>query len=309
MARLFRHKEENERSLWDRLREVALSDVGVLLRGGPDAASLERMEEVLLAADFGVPATLRLVDSVETLMRRGTARTQEDLQRAVNQEIVQILSAGRADTALRWAESSPTVILFVGVNGVGKTTSIGKMAHRMVRQGRKVLVAAGDTFRAGAIEQLGRWAARVGADFVSAEPGQDPASVAYRAVDAAQESGADVVLLDTAGRLHTQTGLMQEIEKVHRVVSRRLPGAPHEVLLVVDATTGQNALAQARAFGERLPLTGLVLSKLDSSARGGVVVALKQELDLAVKFIGTGEEIRDLVPFDIPSFADEVLAA
>jgi fused signal recognition particle receptor len=200
-----------------------------------------------------------------------------------------------------------TVILVVGVNGVGKTTSIGKLAARLKRQGHRPLLAAADTFRAGAIDQLRIWANRVGCEFVGSIPGADPAAVAFDAIDAAEARKCDVVIIDTAGRLHTQDDLMGEVAKVHRVVARRLPDAPHETLLVLDATVGQNALAQAKTFGKALPITGLVLAKLDSSARGGVIVALKQELDLPVKLVGTGESIEDLEPFDADRFAEAVL--
>lgn len=309
MARLFRRKEEGKKSLWDRIVDVALTDVGVLVTG-MDEGSLERLEEVLIAADFGVPATLRLVSAVETLAQRGQVRTQRDFLQAVEEEIAAILSTGRSDTALRFNfEGGPTVLLIVGVNGVGKTTTIGKLAHRMTRQGRRVMIAAGDTFRAGAIEQLRRWSERVGCDFVGAEPGRDPAAVAFDAVAEAEAREVDVLIVDTAGRLHTQHGLMQELEKVHRVIGRRLPGAPHETLIVLDSTVGQNAMAQVRVFGEGLPLTGIVLTKLDSTAKGGIVVALKQEFDLPVKFAGVGEGPDDLIPFEVQSFAAEVLTA
>jgi fused signal recognition particle receptor len=309
MARLFKRQEEKKKSLWDRIVDVALTDVTTLVRP-MEPGSLEQLEELLLAADFGVPATMRLVDSVETLAQRGQARTQHDYLQAVEEEIEAILSAGRSDTALRFNfEGGPTVILVIGVNGVGKTTSIGKLAHRFTRQGRRVMIAAGDTFRAGAIEQLRRWSERVGCDFIDSEPGRDPAAVAFDAVAAAQERDVDVLIFDTAGRLHTQSGLMQELEKVHRVINKKLPGAPHETLIVLDATVGQNAMAQVRTFGETLDLTGIVLTKLDSTARGGIVVALKEEFDLPVKFAGVGEGIDDLVPFEIEAFAEEVLTA
>ena len=308
MARLFKRKDENQKSLWERIKDVALADVTVLAKGGVDEGSLERLEELLLAADFGVASTLRLVAAVETLAERGIARSQRDFLEAVRDEIVKILAAGRSDTALRLNfDGGPTVILVAGVNGVGKTTSIGKLAHRFTRQGRKVVIAAGDTFRAGAIEQLRRWAERVGCEFVGSEPGRDPAAVAFDALDTAERVGAEIVIIDTAGRLHTQHGLMQELEKVHRVIARRLPGAPHERLLVLDATVGQNAMAQVRSFGETIELTGLVLTKMDSTAKGGIVVALKQEFDLPVKFIGVGEAIDDLLPFEVEAFAEEVL--
>jgi fused signal recognition particle receptor len=309
MARLFRRREEGKKSLWDRIVDVALTDVSVLV-AGMDEGSLEGLEETLIAADFGVPATLRLVETVETLAQRGQARSQKDFLRAVRDDIVAILRAGRADTALRFNyDEGPTVFLVVGVNGVGKTTTIAKLAHRLTGQGRRVMIAAGDTFRAGAIEQLRRWAERVGCDFVGSEAGRDPAAVAFDAVEQAQEKGVDVLIIDTAGRLHTQHDLMKELEKVQRVVGRRMEGAPHETLIVLDSTVGQNALAQVRTFGKTLPLTGIVLTKLDGTARGGIVVALKEEFDLPVKFVGVGETMDDLLPFDIETFADEVLTA
>ncbi|MET0397830.1 MAG: signal recognition particle-docking protein FtsY [Longimicrobiaceae bacterium] len=309
MARLFRKKEEGRKSLWDKIVDFALTDVTVLVQG-MDEGSLERLEEVLIGADFGVPATLKMVGAVETLAERGMVRTQRDFQQAVQEEIVEILSKGKSDTALRFNfEGGPTVLLVVGVNGVGKTTSIGKLAHRLTRSGRKVMIAAGDTFRAGAIEQLRRWSERVGCDFVGSEPGRDPAAVAFDALERAIERGADVLIIDTAGRLHTQYGLMKELEKVHRVVSKKLPGAPHETLIVLDSTVGQNAMAQVRAFQEEVPLSGIILTKMDSTAKGGIVVALKEEFDLPVKFIGVGEAIGDLEPFEIETFAEEVLTA
>ena len=306
MSRLFKRKEET-RSLWDRIVDVALTDVTTLVRG-LDQGSLERLEELLIAADFGVPVTLTLVDAVERLAERGEARTADDFLDAVREQIVAILSAGRSDTALAFnLDGGPTIILVAGVNGVGKTTTIGKLAHRFHSRGRRVLLAAGDTFRAGAIEQLRQWSVRVGCDFVGSEPGRDPAAVAFDALDAAARLGSNVVIVDTAGRLHTQSQLMEELEKVQRVLGRKHPGAPHETLLVLDSTVGQNATAQVRTFGQLLDLSGLVLTKMDSTAKGGIAVALKQEFDVPVKFLGVGEAIDDLVPFDIEAFAREVL--
>jgi fused signal recognition particle receptor len=294
-------------SFWKRIKDVALTDVGVLVRG-LDHGSLEQIEEALLTADFGVPATLRLVDKVESLSRGGKIRTEKEFHDAVAAEIEEILNSGNPDRSLRIAPQKPTVYLMVGVNGVGKTTTIGKLANRLRTQGSKVLLAAGDTFRAGAIDQLRLWSERSGTDFVGAKPGADPAAVAFDAIDAAIARGSDVVIIDTAGRLHTQDDLMTELSKVERVIAKRLPGAPHETLLVLDATVGQNALSQARIFGKALNLSGLVLAKLDSSARGGIVVALKEELDLPVKLIGTGEQADAIQPFDPAAFARDVLA-
>jgi fused signal recognition particle receptor len=328
-------KREGERaSLWQRIRDVALTDVNVLARG-LDEGSLEKIEEMLLAADFGVPATMQLVDVVEAESRSGRIRTEHEFLDVVQREILSILREGEparaaaapargpawfgggkratssssdgGSAALTFAAEPPTVFLMVGVNGVGKTTTIGKLAHRLKGEGRSVLLAAGDTFRAGAIDQLRVWADRAGVGFVGAQPGADPASVAFDAIEAAVARKADVVIIDTAGRLHTQDDLMTELAKIARVIDRKLPGAPHETLLVLDATVGQNAVAQARTFQRSLPLTGLVLAKLDSTARGGIVVALKKEFNLPVKLVGTGEGVGELAAFDPDGFAQAVL--
>ena len=292
--------------LWQRIKDIAFADVNVMI-AGLDEGSLEKIEETLLDADFGVPATLQLVDVVESRSRAGKIRTEQEFRDTVQREVLAILRAGSVDGSLLFAAAPPTVYLMVGVNGVGKTTTIGKLAHRLKRERRRVLLAAADTFRAGAIDQLRIWAERTGSDFVGAKPGADPASVAFDAIDAAEARGADVVIIDTAGRLHTQDDLMTELAKIGRVVDRRLPGAPHETLLVLDATVGQNAVAQTRTFRQALPLTGLVLAKLDSTARGGIVVALKKEFDLPVKLVGTGEAVDALVEFDAEQFSRDVL--
>jgi fused signal recognition particle receptor len=306
MARIFR-REAEKKTLWTRIKEVALTDVGVLVKG-LDHTSLERMEELLLSSDFGVPATLRLTDHIEKLFRAAKIKTEADLEAAVEREIESMLSSSAEENALAAAPAGElTIYLMVGVNGVGKTTTIGKLAHRLKQQGRRVIIAAGDTFRAGAIEQLRLWSQRVGVDFVGAQAGADPASVAFDAIDAALARTADVLIIDTAGRLHTQGDLMAELAKVERVIARKLPGAPHETLLVIDATVGQNAHSQVRTFKSALQLSGLVLAKLDSTAKGGVVVALRQEFGLPVKLIGTGEGADALEPFDAHRFAHEVL--
>ena len=307
MSRLAKTSAEKP-SLWQKIKSIALTDVGVLVRG-LDHGSLEKLEELLLAADFGVPATMQLVDHVEQLSRQGKIKTEPEFLDSVEKQIKGILTAGNADSTLRFNPNGTTVFLMVGVNGVGKTTTIGKLARRLQSQRRKVLLAAGDTFRAGAIDQLKLWADRAGASFVGAIPGADPASVAFDAIDAAAARGCDTLIVDTAGRLHTQNDLMTELSKVARVIGRKIDGAPHETLIVLDATVGQNAVAQVRTFQQMLPLTGIVLAKLDSSARGGIVVALKQEFDLPVKLIGTGEGMDDIEPFDPARFASAVLAA
>jgi fused signal recognition particle receptor len=308
VARLF-DKSDQKRSLWQRIKDVALTDVGVLVKG-LDEGSLEKLEELLIASDFGVGATLRLVGNVQSLSRQGKIKTEADFLRTVETEIREILNTGGNSYELNFStDGEPTIIMVVGVNGVGKTTSIGKLAHRLKEQGRRPLLAAADTFRAGAIDQLRIWAERTGSEFVGAQPGADPAAVAFDALAAARARNADVVIVDTAGRLHTQSDLMVEIQKVERVIARKQAGAPHETLLVLDATVGQNAVAQARTFAGALKLTGLILAKLDSSAKGGVIVALKQEFGLPVKLVGTGEKMTDMEPFDPDVFAREVLGA
>ena len=299
---------KDKKSLWQKIKDVALTDVTVLVKG-LDEGSLEKLEELLIASDFGVNATTRLVGTVESLSRQGKIKTEDEFKRTVATDIREILQSGDANTGLNFNKDGLTIFLMVGVNGVGKTTSIGKLANKLKREGHKVLLAAGDTFRAGAIDQLRIWSERVGAEFVGAQPGADPASVAFDAIDAAIARKCDVVIIDSAGRLHTQSDLMQEISKVERVIARKIPGAPHETLLVLDATVGQNAVQQAKQFNQSLKLSGLVLAKLDSSAKGGVVVALKQEFGLPVKLIGTGEQIGDIEEFDPAEFAEEVLSA
>ena len=308
MARLFGRTDGGapRRSLWQRIKDVALADVAVLARGGVDAGSLDRLEALLLESDFGVPVTARLVSDVEQRARRGELRTHDDFERALRVAVAGALRAGRSDPSLVFAEERPTVILVLGVNGAGKTTFIGKLAARLIGEGKRVLVAAGDTFRAGAIDQLRVWAARAGADFVAGAPLGDPAAVAFSAIDAGVSRGVDVVIVDTAGRLHTSDDLMEELRKVVRVISRRLPGAPHESLLVLDATIGQNAVAQARTFAASVPLSGVVVTKLDGTAKGGIVVAVHEALDVPVKFVGTGETAADLLIFDPDAFAREL---
>jgi len=297
-----------KRSLWQRIKDIAVMDVGVLARGGVREGSLEQLEQLLLEADFGVPVTLRLVEKVELLAQQGLVRTETEFVGAVRGGVAEALQAGRSDPTLARVGTRPMVVLVVGVNGAGKTTFIGKLAERFRREGKRVLVAAGDTFRAGAIDQLRVWADRTGADFVGGRPGGDPAAVAFDAIDAGVTRNADVVIVDTAGRLHTSEGLMTELKKVARVIAKRLPEAPHETLLVLDGTIGQNAVAQARTFAAAVPVTGLVVTKLDGTARGGVVVAVHEAIDVPVKFLGVGEGAGDLVPFDAVAYATDLFA-
>ena len=293
------------RSLWNRAADFVFTDLRVA-KEGVNSEALEELEERLLASDFGVRATFDLVEGVEDLARKGKIRCADGLARALRDRILGILGAGGGVELVESSEGPPTVYLIVGVNGVGKTTSVAKLAHLLKEGGRSVLIAAGDTYRAGATRQLEIWAAGVGADFVRGQDGGDPAAVAFDALEAAKARGIDAVLVDTAGRLHTNPDLMEELRKIRRVISRQVPGAPHETLIVLDATVGQNAVSQVTAFREALGLSGILLAKLDSSARGGIVVALAEELGIPVKLVGTGEGVTDLEWFDAEAFLDGI---
>jgi fused signal recognition particle receptor len=293
--------------LWARIKRIALTDVGALMRG-LNADDLEKLEQVLIEADFGVAATVELTQALEDEVRKGRLKTEADLRRALEGRLSAMLDGDRQDGALARNPDGPTVILVVGVNGTGKTTTVAKLARRLQREGRRVVLAAADTYRAGAIAQLQVWAERLGIPCVAGVAGGDPAAVAFDAVDAAVSRGTDTVIVDTAGRLHTQEGLMDELRKVVRVVARRLPGAPHETLLVLDGTVGQNAIQQGRLFGEAVSPTGIIITKLDGSARGGAVTALRRELGLPIRFLGVGEQLDDLQPFDPERFAQHLLA-
>ncbi len=269
---------------------------------------LETIEERLIAADMGVDTAMEVID---VLRDRLNPREREELPKVfdvIKQELLDRLQkmngrAGQPELAER-----PHVIMVVGVNGVGKTTTIGKLAHLYKSDGKRVILGAADTFRAAAQEQLAIWAERAKVDIVRNKPGADPASVAFDTVSAAQSRGMDVAIIDTAGRLHTRSNLMEELKKIRRVIERKQPGAPHEVLLVLDATTGQNGLAQARQFHEAVQVTGIVLTKLDGTAKGGIVFAIQQELQLPVRFIGVGEQIDDLQPFEPETYVEALFA-
>lgn len=291
------------RGIWSRLKRLALTDIRVIAQGGVDSRLLGQLEELLLTSDFGTAVTATLVDNVKQRGERGELKTQADFQRALGEGVVAALMSGRHDPSLICAPSGPSIYLVLGVNGAGKTTFIGKLATRLQREGKKVLVAAGDTFRAGAVDQLRVWAERSGAEFVSAGAGADAAAVAWAAIDAAVAKRVDVAIIDTAGRLHTSDSLMEELRKIARVIDKRMPGAPHESLLVLDATIGQNAIVQARVFAASVPISGIVLNKIDGTATGGVVVAVHEAIDAPVKFVGTGESADDLEPFDATAFA------
>jgi fused signal recognition particle receptor len=298
---------DRKEGLWARIKRVALTDVGALVRG-LNAQDLEQMERVLIEADFGVSATVELTQALEDEVRRGKLKTEADLRQALESRLAAMLEGNAAPGAIARAGQGPTIILVVGVNGTGKTTSAAKLARRLQQEGRKVLLAAADTYRAGAISQLQIWASRLDVPCVAGAPGGDPAAVAFDAIDAAASRGADTVIIDTAGRLHTQEGLMDELRKVVRVVARRLPGAPHETFLVLDGTVGQNAVQQGRLFAQAVSPTGIIVTKLDGSARGGAVTALRRELNLPIRFLGVGESVDDLEAFDPRRFAEHLLA-
>jgi len=300
--------ERQKLSLWSRIKRVALTDVGTLVRGFK-AADIDAMERLLLESDFGIQATTDLVGMLEDGVRRGRLKSEDDLRAALKTRLAELLASPGEPGAIARAETGPTVILIIGVNGAGKTTSIAKLARRLQRQGERVLLVAADTYRAGAIAQLETWAERLGMPCVSGAPGGDPASVAFDGIVAAESRGATVAIVDTAGRLHTQDGLMDELRKVVRVIARKAPGAPHETLLVLDGTVGQNAVQQGKLFAQAVQPTGLIITKLDGTARGGAVVALRRELDVPIRFLGTGETPDDLQVFDPAQFADDLIGA
>ncbi len=267
-----------------------------------DEEFFEELEEILIEADVGVATVMDLIDELKDEARRQNIKDTEKLQVVISEKLAEFLEKEDEDNKLNIQEDGLTVILFVGVNGVGKTTSIGKLAHKLKQEGKTVMMAAGDTFRAGAIDQLQVWGDRVGVDVVKHSEGSDPAAVVYDAVQSAKSRGVDVLLCDTAGRLQNKVNLMNELEKIKRVIGREIPNAPHEVLLVVDATTGQNAMSQAKTFSQTTDVSGLVLTKLDGTAKGGIVLAIRHELEIPVKLVGLGEKVDDLYEFDADRF-------
>ncbi|MBF8266766.1 MAG: Signal recognition particle receptor FtsY [Dehalococcoidia bacterium] len=275
-----------------------------------DEALWEEMEELLISADVGVATTARLIEKVRKEAAAQGLRDASSVVELLKEEMVSLLSVVDAGVrpGLSPTPGGPFVILTIGVNGAGKTTSIAKLAHYYQEQGSRVVLAASDTFRAGAIEQLQVWGQRLGVEVIAHGPGGDPAAIAYDALEAARARGAEVVIVDTAGRLHTKLNLMEEMKKIARVLSRLDPQAPHQVLLVLDATTGQNGLAQARSFSQAVGCTGVFLAKLDGTAKGGIVVAIVQELGLPVLFIGTGEKAEDMAPFEPQEFVDDLFS-
>jgi fused signal recognition particle receptor len=270
---------------------------------GVDQSVIDSLEEALLAADVGAELTGEVISRVEGRVRAQSISTVDELTAAVKEEL-RALIPQRSIESVNLDASKPFVILVVGVNGTGKTTTVAKLAQRWKEEGRSTLLGAGDTFRAAAIEQLELWANRVGVPVVKHKPGADPAAVAHDAVAAAKSRKMDVVLIDTAGRLHNKSHLMQELAKIRRVIEKELPGAPHETLLVIDGTTGQNGVSQAQAFLEAAQITGIVITKLDGTAKGGVVLSIMRQFNIPVKFVGVGESADDLIPFDPEAFLD-----
>jgi fused signal recognition particle receptor len=289
-----------------RSRRAMTQQLAAVVFDPADADVWERLEEALIFADCGVPATVAMIERLEADADAGRLRTASDLTDRLIELVAELMTPARdprIDVSRR-----PSVLLVTGVNGTGKTTSIGKIAWHVHEAGRSCIIGAADTFRAAAGEQLETWAQRAHADFVSSQSGGDPAAVAFDTVSAAEARGFDVAIVDTAGRLHTQDHLMEELRKIHRVIGRRIEGAPHEVLLTIDATTGQNGLQQARQFAQAVDVTGIILTKLDGTAKGGIAVAIAHELQIPVKLIGIGETIEDLRPFDPGDFARALFA-
>ena len=270
-----------------------------------DEDFFEELEELLIGADVGVATVMDLIDELKTEVKRRNIQDTKEVQAVISEKLIEIYEGDSVEepiNKLNVEKGRLNVILFVGVNGVGKTTTIGKLAHKLKNEGNSVLLAAGDTFRAGAIEQLEVWGERVGVDVIKQSEGSDPAAVMYDAVQAAKARQVDVLLCDTAGRLQNKVNLMKELEKVKRVIEREIPGAPHEVLLVLDATTGQNAMTQAKQFSQATDVSGIVLTKLDGTAKGGIVLAIKGELEIPVKFVGLGEKMDDLQEFNTEQY-------
>jgi len=298
---------------FQRLRRGLTKTQGLLIGGvddllrpgrGMDEALYKELEELLIVADVGAEATRRLLEGIRREAKKQGITTADEILPLLRREVLEILRPYEAPLAIDGKKGGPFVVMVIGVNGVGKTTTIGKLAYRYTSQGKKVVVAAADTFRAAAIEQLEIWSDRAGAHFVKHDSGSDPAAVAFDAVKAAQAKKYDLLFIDTAGRLHTKENLMEELKRIKRIVNRELPSAPHEILLVLDASTGQNAIVQARTFHEAVGITGIALAKLDGTAKGGIIVAIAQELGIPLRLVGVGEGIEDLQDFLAEAFVD-----
>ena len=286
-------------------RETWVQKIGSIFQNREwDEQSLEEMEENLLTADVGVKATQKLMETLRGLTPSGSEDLARDMSSQLQQAMVKLLQDSAAAPRLEALSVRPWVVLFLGVNGVGKTTTIGKLAAQYKADGKKVLLVAGDTFRAAAVEQLEAWGRRAGAELIKHRAGSDPSAVVYDGMQAAKSRGSDVLLIDTAGRLHTKVHLVEELKKIRRVIAREQPGAPHETLLVLDATTGQNGLQQAKIFKEATEIDGIVLTKLDGTAKGGVIISIQEELGVSVRYIGVGEDVEDLQPFEAERFVE-----
>ncbi len=309
-------KQENRQGLFKRLQEglartrvSLISRVDDLFRGRKeiDAELLDELEEILITADLGVNTTLDLLDEIRSRVSRQELKDPQALKGALKERIFTFFT-GYENAGMHVPATGPFVMMVVGVNGVGKTTTIGKIASKFARSGQRVLLVAADTFRAAAIDQLKVWGKRVGAHVVAKEPGVDPSAVIFDAMDYAASGDFDVIIIDTAGRLHTKVNLMEELKKIKRVINKKMAGAPHEILLILDATTGQNSISQARLFNEAVGITGLVLTKLDGTAKGGIVVHISHEFNIPIRFIGIGEKLEDLRDFKPQEFIEALFA-
>ncbi|MGL6014887.1 MAG: signal recognition particle-docking protein FtsY [Selenomonadaceae bacterium] len=292
--------EKTRKSFTEKIEQVIVGYASI------EEELLDDLEEALISADVGVKTSMALMEDVRRGIKKKEINSPSDLRPFLERRISELLTAGSDESHM--ADSGPTVLLVIGVNGVGKTTTIGKLGNYYKQQGKSVLLAAADTFRAAAIDQLEIWGQRIDAQVIKHEEGSDPASVAFDAVNAAKARNADVLIIDTAGRLHTKSNLMEELKKINRVIQREIPAAPHETLLVLDATTGQNAINQADLFSKAAPISGVVLTKLDGTAKGGVVIGIKAELKMPVKWIGVGEGVDDLRPFNAEDFAQALFS-
>ena len=308
--------KDEKRSFLDRLRQglsktrsglTGRLDQLILGKKEIDEDLLEELEEILFTSDLGVVATQELIEFVRESVERRELDNPKRLKEALKENIINFLDVPETVHS-RPAAGEPMIIMVIGVNGVGKTTTIGKVSYLFNEQGKRVMMVAADTFRAAAVEQLVIWGERVGAEVIRQKHGADPSAVVFDAINAALSRKVDVVLIDTAGRLHTKVNLMEELQKIHRVTGRKLPGAPHQVWLVLDATTGQNAISQAEMFHKALGVTGIILTKLDGTAKGGIVVGISRQLGLPIKFIGIGEKIDDLRPFDAADFVEAIFS-
>lgn len=273
--------------------------------GKIDEELFEELEEVLITSDVGVETSMKIIEDLKKKVKEHKATDPKKVKELLKEELSEILSSGDSSMNL---ETNPSIIIVVGVNGVGKTTSIGKIANLLKNSGKSVVLAAGDTFRAAAIDQLEIWSQRVGVDLIKHDEGADPAAVIFDAIQSVKARKADILICDTAGRLHTKKNLMEELKKIFRIIDRELPDASREILLVLDATTGQNAVSQAKTFGEATPVTGIVLTKLDGTAKGGIIISVASELNIPVKFIGVGEQIDDLQRFDSKEFVEALFS-